>query len=462
VKTKTAIKLVLSTQANMTGDELLARAIRSASHTRKLQVGAGVRHAVANVFRELFGEAPAMVIADENTFAAAGRDVVNALTGAGQTYLDPLIFNPAGLYAEYSYFERIRDALAKTDAIPIAVGSGAINDLTKLAAHRFGRQYLCVATAASMDGYTAFGASITHEGSKQTFDCPAPLGVVADLEVIAAAPEGLNASGYADLVAKCPAGADWILADALGIDPIDRENWEMVQSRLRYWMAGPEGIRGRDPEALRRLTTALMITGFAMQAAQSSRPVSGAEHQFSHLWDMEHHTHEGITPSHGFKVGIGSLASLSLYEAVLDLNIDRLNILQAATTWPERADVEHEIAELFPAPELRRKALLESGEKYLDRGALRSQLELLKSQWPAIRERLSKQLIPSVEVQDMLAAAGCPVRPEQIGISRERLRISFRRALHIRRRFTILDLVWRTNLWDRALDRVFQSNGMFA
>ena len=90
-----------------------------------------------------------------------------------------------------------------------------------------------------MDGYTAFGASITFEGSKQTFDCPAPIGVAADLEVIAAAPEGLNASGYADLVAKCPAGADWILADGLGIDPIDPANWEMVQTRLRYWMADP-------------------------------------------------------------------------------------------------------------------------------------------------------------------------------------------------------------------------------
>src|SRR5204863_439376 len=82
----------------------------------------------------------------------------------------------------------------------------------------------------------------------QTFDCPAPIGVLADLEVIAAAPEGLNASGYADLVAKCPAGADWILADGLGIDPIDPDNWDMVQTRLRYWMADAAGVRARDLE----------------------------------------------------------------------------------------------------------------------------------------------------------------------------------------------------------------------
>jgi glycerol-1-phosphate dehydrogenase [NAD(P)+] len=445
-----------------TPDERLERALRQARDTRRLQISAGARHEVADLFGQLFGDSPSIVIADENTFAVAGQDVYAAMKASGRKCHEPLIFEAEGLYAEHSYAVRIQQALAANDAIPIAVGSGSINDLTKLAAHRCGRQYISVGTAASMDGYTAFGASITFEGSKQTFDCPAPIGVAADLEVIAAAPEGLNASGYADLVAKCPAGADWILADGLGIDAIDPDNWDMVQTRLRYWMAGPEGVKRRDLETLRRLTTALMITGFAMQAACSSRPVSGADHQFSHLWDMEHHTHQGITPSHGFKVGIGTLASLSLYEAVFNLEVEKLDIDRAVNVWPTLSAVEEEIAELFPVAELRRKALLESGEKYIDRDVLRSHLELLKRQWPTIRERLSRQLIPAAEVAEMLAAADCPTRPEQIGISRERLRLSFRKALHIRRRFTILDLVWRANLWDRALDRVFQSTGLFA
>jgi glycerol-1-phosphate dehydrogenase [NAD(P)+] len=75
-------------------------------------------------------------------------------------------------------------------------------------------------------------------------------------------------------------------------------------------------VRDGKIEALHNLTVGLMMTGFAMQAACSSRPASGAEHQFSHLWDMEHHTHNGRIPSHGFKVGIGSLASTALYESL--------------------------------------------------------------------------------------------------------------------------------------------------
>src|SRR5690606_11568411 len=137
---------------------------------------------------------------------------------------------------------RLEESLRSHSAIPVAVGAGTINDLVKLAAHRCGRQYLCVATAASMDGYTVYGSSITFEGSKQTFDCPAPIGVIADLEVIAAAPAEMKAWGYADLLAKVTAGAEWIVADLLGVEPIVELPWNIVQGGLRQAVGDPAGI----------------------------------------------------------------------------------------------------------------------------------------------------------------------------------------------------------------------------
>jgi glycerol-1-phosphate dehydrogenase [NAD(P)+] len=440
----------------MTDDDLLMEsALRRARDTRKLIVAPGARHHVADVFAELFRDAPCIIVADENTFAVAGKDAYDNLRGSSRKCLEPLVMEADGLYAEYSFVTRIQQALAENNAIPLAVGSGAINDLTKLAAHLSGRQYLSLATAASMDGYTAFGASITHQGSKQTFDCPAPIGVVADLEVIAAAPQGLNASGYADLVAKVPAGLDWLLADSVGVDAIDRDVWDMVQSRLSVWMSNPEGVRTGDMAVTRRLTIALMITGFAMQASCSSRPVSGAEHQFSHLWDMEHHTYRGVTPSHGFKVGIGSLASLALYEAVLEHDFENLDVEAAVSAWPTIEANNDEIHALFELPEIEQKAVLESTTKYIDHNALRVQLAQLKRDWPRIRERLQEKMMTRAAVRELLEAAGCPVRSEDIGISRERMRVSFRKAYHIRRRFTVLDLVGRANIWDDCLDQVF-------
>src|SRR5947208_12228447 len=190
---------------------------------------------------------------------------------------EPFIYRDQNLYAEFGYVAQLESVLNTTNAIPVAVGAGTINDLTKLAAQRAGRPYMSVATAASMDGYTAFGASITHNGSKQTFVCPAPQAVLADLKIIQAAPPEMNASGYADLLAKTTAGADWILADALGIEPIQPEAWRIVQGGLREMLAHPAGVPTGEPGAISHLTTGLMLAGFAMQSAQTSRAASGAE-----------------------------------------------------------------------------------------------------------------------------------------------------------------------------------------
>jgi glycerol-1-phosphate dehydrogenase [NAD(P)+] len=306
-----------------------------------------------------------------------------------------------------------------------------------------------------MDGYTAFGASIMHEGSKQTFPCPAPLAVVADLDVIAKAPEGMNASGYADLLAKCPAGADWIIAGACGVEPVDAAVWDTVQSRLREWISDPAAVRRGEPESLRRLVTGLMMTGFAMQAACSSRPASGAEHQFSHLWDMQHHTHQGVAPSHGFKVGIGSLASLSLYESILARGLDDLDIEGAVSKWPSGAENRREIAELFPDPMLAATARKESGIKHIDSAGLRIELARIKSEWPALAASLRKQLLSPDEAAGMLRDAGAPSESAEIGIPRERLKRSYIEAYHVRRRYTVLDLARRTGFMRELLDNLF-------
>lgn len=438
------------TAANGSDDRLLEAALSAASDTKCLRMGYGVLRETAEVFTSLFGSTPAVLIADENTFTAAGRVVADAFRAAGQQTTPELIL-PGNIHAEYPLVDEVREALLGTNAIPVAVGSGTISDLTKLAAHQVGRPYIVAATAASMDGYTAFGASITRNGSKQTFECPAARAVVADLDVVGAAPDGMNASGYADLVAKVPAGADWLAADACGEEAINPAVWETVQSRLRHWVGNPEGVASRDPETVRGLITGLLMTGFAMQAARSSRPASGAEHQFSHLWDMEHHTFRGGVPSHGFKVGIGSLASTALYDALLKLPLADLDVEQAVAVWPDEPEIKQEIEELFEIEELAAKAREESMAKHPTPSRLRSQLERLKGVWPELAKRLHRQLFPYAELRDMLRAAGAPADSVDIGISHDRLLLSCRKAYMIRRRFTVLDLARRTGRFRDAI-----------
>ncbi len=435
-----------------TGNGLIDRALRAASDTRDLRVGRGALAAAPNAFRACFGDAAAVVVADANTFRAAGHDVLQRLRSAGIATREPIVFDDPDLHAETAGVERIEALLRPTAAVPVAVGSGTINDLTKLASHRCDRPYMVVATAASMDGYTAFGASISHEGSKETFDCPAPRVVIADMDILAAAPPALNAAGYADLLAKVVAGADWILADALGVEPIEPTTWAMVQGPLRRWVAPAEAIRRGEAAALRGLVEGLLTTGFAMQYSRSSRAASGAEHQYSHLWDMQHHRHEGRAPLHGFKVGIGTLAVARLYEALLAYDVCAIDVERAEAEWPD-LDAMCRFTERTFGPPLTAMALREVRAKYVDRAEVGRRLRRMREVWPDLRRRLREQLIPSAELVRMLHAAGAPTEPEQIGIDRARLRRSHTEAWLTRRRFTILDLVGMAGLWTALLDR---------
>ena len=97
------------------------------------------------------------------------------MKAAGRTVLDPYVFpGRPTLHAEYGNITTLAGWLRTHDAIPIAVASGTLNDIVKRASHECDRPYLAVATAASVDGYTSFGASITKDGYKQTLTCPAP------------------------------------------------------------------------------------------------------------------------------------------------------------------------------------------------------------------------------------------------------------------------------------------------
>jgi glycerol-1-phosphate dehydrogenase [NAD(P)+] len=395
---------------------------------------------------------------------AAGEAVLRTFRSASQPMHPPFIFSEPDLYAESRFVTQLETALRMHAAIPIAVGAGTINDLTKLAAHRTNRPYLCAATAASMDGYTAFGASITHAGSKQTFDCPAPIAVIADLNIVARAPAEMSGWGYADLLAKITAGADWLLAEALGVEPIDERAWNIVQGRLRDLLSDPRGVRAHEPKALGRLMEGLMLGGFAMQSHRSSRPASGAEHQFSHLWDMQHHVDAtGLAPSHGLKVGIGTLAVTALFEALLAQPIEQLFAVErCCAAWPDEATwIARARREFADDEELRAVAEREVAAKAIDRSELRRQLLLLRSIWPELRETLRAQLIPWSQLRAMLGAAGAATQPEQIGISRARLRASCRQAFFIRRRVTVLDVAVRTGMLDSLLEEVFRSSGPF-
>src|SRR5205823_11857242 len=107
-------------------------------------------------------------------------------------------------------------------------------------------------------------------------------------------------------------------------------------------------------------------------------------------------------PSHGFKVGIGTLAVTALYEYLLAQPIESLDVERCCAEWPDAAAREKMARELFKDGELLEVAVRESHAKEIDPAALRDQLEQLRRSWPTLRKRLSVQLMSFAELRETL------------------------------------------------------------
>ena len=196
----------------------LEECIAASGGTRSFFTGDGVYSEIPRILREDFDTEKAFLVADENTMQAAGNDIERLLVSAGIPIGGKYIFKEQGrLYADYSHVALIKDRItaAGLPVVPVSVGAGTINDLVKQAAGELALPYLCVPTAASVDGFTSFGAAILKNGCKQTLPCAAPRCIVADTRVLANAPPWLSSSGFADLAGKITAAAFHVSAAPL-------------------------------------------------------------------------------------------------------------------------------------------------------------------------------------------------------------------------------------------------------
>ena len=445
----------------MSNNQLVARALAAATDTAAMEIGTDILDRVPSIFKEQFPEKRALIVADENTWRVAGEAVYAHLQAAGVECDEPYIFTDPHLHAEWTFIEMLDERLASTDAIAVAVGSGTINDLCKLCSYHQSRPYMCVATAASVDGYSSFGASVTYKNMKQTFTCPAPKVILADVGVMVRAPKEMTAAGYADLAAKIPAGAEWIVADFVGSEPIHNEAWHIVQDGLKEALADPEGVAALRPEAIAPLVEGLMLSGFAMQAARSSRPASCTDHLFSHLWNMRNHTHNGVTPSHGFQVSVGTLFMCAMFDEAYKSDFTALDVDKCVAAWPSLEEVRAYAEQLFAKESFAELGVTEITAKYNDKEEVRRQMQLLKENWPDLRARLQAQCLTYDEMYRCLSIVGAPIQPEDVGITKAQMLADVPFVRHIRRRYSLLDLGLRAGTLNKWVDGIFGKGGIW-
>lgn len=252
-----------------------------------------------------------VMICDENTYEAAGKQVEAIMPG-----LKKIVLDPENLHANEHGVEAAKkglDQIGEVDLM-IAVGSGTIHDITRYHAYEMKIPFFSVPTAASVDGFVSTVAAMTWHGFKKSFTAVSPIVVIADTDIFKKAPLRLTASGVSDLLGKYTALADWKITHLLTGEYICDEICNMEYEALNRLRDSLDGLTTGDTKAYEDLMYGLLLSGLAMQMTGNSRPASGAEHHMSHLWEMEV-INDYIDFYHGEKVGVGLVLASKIYHA---------------------------------------------------------------------------------------------------------------------------------------------------
>ena len=397
-----------------------------------------------------------LFVVDETTWDVAGAAVDASVREAGvatRRYTVEPAPGESVPVADDAKVDALETRLRQGDvSAVVAVGSGTVNDIAKLASFRAGLPYAVVATSPSMNGYTSAIAAILSDGVKVTLPCHAPVACLADLDVMAASPYRMIASGYGDLLSKPVSNADWRLGARIVGSDYSPETMKLVEPGFKLLEGVAPKLAERDTEAVGKLTGSLCVSGLAMAVAGSSSPASGGEHLISHYLDMTHFAHGDPHDFHGCQVGVGTITTAALYERLaafdragfdLDARVAALAPLASYEETTRRrfgplADaVLPHMRTLYPTPE-----------------QLRERVTTLLDGWDDIMEDVFASLRPAAEIRDQLAAARCPTTFAEIGATPDRARRSVVYSKDIRGRYTILHLAWELGMLETWTDDV--------
>lgn len=260
-----------------------------------------------------------LVICDQNTLDAAGNTVLEKLSKAGVSpRVSKFETGDKALLPDERAVGKVMLDLRDDTGLLIAAGSGTLGDLTRFVSARAHIPYIAVATAASMDGYASNNSPMIIGGKKVTLITTTAHAIVADPSIFGGAPVLLTQAGYGDVIGKITARADWLLSHKVNGEYRCECVASLVEEAVERCFASADGIKAQDPKAAFDNMYALLFTGVAMNMVGISRPASGAEHHFSHYWEMAAIAKGQEHPLHGHMVGAATPVVAAIYE-LLDM-----------------------------------------------------------------------------------------------------------------------------------------------
>lgn len=407
-----------------------------------LKIGRGALKNIPDMLAAMNKERP-FVVCDQNTYAVAGQNVCEILKNEKIDYSCYVI--PGGRISpsEWEVGSLMMHFDPNCDML-LAIGSGVINDICKVAAHAAGIPSAVVGTGPSMDGYASNSSSMEVNHVKVSLYNHCPVGIILDTEILAQAPMRMLWAGLGDMVAKYVAICEWRIAN-LVIDEYYCESIaQVMRAALKKIVNAADGIVKRDPDAIQSIAEGLILAGIGMAYAEVSRPASGLEHYFSHMWEMMALERGKPYDLHGIQVGLGTVLTLKLYEKIKTVVPDRIKAEQHMKNFDPHV-WETQVRRIFgkTADEILR---IENETHKNDAEKHAKRLNRIVDNWDKILEIINEELPDFEKLYNLMASTGMPMKPSEIGVHMQDVIDAFVGARDIRDKYLSCSLLWDLGL----------------
>lgn len=411
-------------------------------------IGSGAVTSVSDVLKGC-GAEKVFVLADENTFRAAGERVIGELEKAGMSYTLCLLPGEGRAEPDEQAVGSVAMHFDSACDTVLGVGSGVVNDIGKIISALAGKQYVIFGTAPSMDGYASGTSSVIRDGLKISMTTRMADAVIGDTDVLAEAPMRMILSGLGDMLAKYISIAEWRISRIINGEYYCDTVASMINEALNECMDNLNGIPTRDKNAIAAVMNGLVLSGIAANYAGVTRPVSGMEHYLSHICDMRAAEFGAHSDLHGIQCGAATIECLKIYEKLRKVTPDREKALAYVAafsydSWKEK--LRHWLgngAEAMIANE-------EREHKY-DRNSHRARLDRIIAHWDDIQSVIRTLPLPS-EIVPKLNRIGLPTSFAEIGFTDEERKNAILFSKDIRDKYIGSRLMWDLGIIDEMTD----------
>ncbi|MBE6973520.1 MAG: sn-glycerol-1-phosphate dehydrogenase [Ruminococcaceae bacterium] len=389
------------------------------------------------------------ILADRNTYKAAGERVAQILDRCGISYHE-YVFPSDNLEPDE---QAVGSAVMHFDSgcdLIIGVGSGVINDIGKILSSVSGRRYIIVGTAPSMDGYASATSSMSRDGLKVSIPSRCADVIIGDTDILKNAPEHMLKAGLGDMLAKYVSIAEWRIAHLITGEYYCEQVAQLIRSALKKCVDNAQGLLARDEAAVQAVFEGLVIGGVAMAYAGVSRPASGIEHYFSHVWDMRGLEFGTQVDLHGIQCAMATLKSVELYEAVKRVVPER-NKASAAVAAFDYTNWSTQLRSFLGRSGETMIAQEQKEQKY-DKSTHSARFEKIADNWRNILAILEEELPSASELAALMNNIGLSRDLNAIGVDRECAKLSFKATKDIRDKYVLSRLAWDLGILDELAE----------